>query len=134
MPGPPHDPSVDPDDDDQDMDDAKDDHGEDEAGAAERHAPAHGAPVPPFAKRVRPETKYRMELANQLCALIFDAGIRPAHYKDIQADDRLLRMWRGMLRDMYGLMWHVVGATTVVTQLRRIFHSYRHIQAVACDG
>ena len=125
MPGPPHDPGVDPDDDDQDMADAEHAHDEDEAGAAEKHAPAHyGAPVPPFSRHGRPETRYRMELANQLCALIVDAGIRPAHYREIQADDRLLWMWRGMPHDMYGLMRHV-RATTVVMRLRRTVCSYR---------
>ena len=79
MSGPPHDPGVDPDD-DQDMVDVED-HDQDDAGA-ERHPPA-GAPVPPFARRGRPETRYRMELGNQLSALIVDAGIRPTHQKDI---------------------------------------------------
>ena len=51
MSGPPHDPCVDPDDDDQDMPDVEDDHDEDEAYVVERHAPAHGTPVPPFARR-----------------------------------------------------------------------------------
>ena len=112
MSDPPHDPSVDPDD-EQDMADAEDDHDQDQVGAAERHAPI-GAPVPPFARRGRPETIYRMDLGNQLSALVVEAGIRPAHYRDIQANDRLLRMWRGMSRDMYSLMRHVVGATTTV--------------------
>ena len=115
MPEPPYDPGVDPDD-DQDMANAEDDHDQHEASAVERHAPAHGAPVPPFARRGRPETRYRMELGNQLYALIVDAGIKPAHYRDIHADDRLFRMWRGMLRDMYDLMQHVVGATAAVTR------------------
>ena len=56
----------------------------------------------------------RMELGNQLSALIVEASIRPAHYRDTQVDDRLLRMWKGMPRDMYSLMQHVVGATTMV--------------------
>ena len=73
MPGPPHDPGVDPDDDDQYMDDVEHDHDEDEAGAVERHAPSHhGVLVPPFARPGRLETRYRMELANQLYALIVD--------------------------------------------------------------
>ena len=103
---------------------AEDDHDQDEAGVAERHAPAHGAPVLPFSRRGRPETRYRMELGNQLCALIVDAGIRPAHYRDIYANDRLFRMWRGMPRDMYDLMRHVEEAMTDITQLRRIVRSY----------
>ena len=108
MPDPPYDLGVDPDD-DQGMPDVE---GHQEAGA-EKHAPA-SAPIPPFARRDRLDTRYRMELGNQLSALIFEVGIKPAHYKDIQVDDRLLQMWRGMSRDMYGLMWHVVGATTTV--------------------
>ena len=39
-----------------------------------------------------------------------------------------------MPRDMYGLMRHVVGATTVVTRLRRIVRSYRRSRAAARDG
>ena len=35
-------------------------------------------------------------------------------------------MWRGISRDMYSLMRHVVGATTTVTWLRRIVAHYRH--------
>ena len=50
MPDPPHDLSVDLDD-DQDMADVEDDHDQDEASATERHALAHGASVPPFARR-----------------------------------------------------------------------------------
>ena len=63
MPDPPHDLGVDPDD-DQDMADAEDDHDQDEADAAERHAPAHGAPILPFSKHGQPETRYRMELGD----------------------------------------------------------------------
>ena len=63
MPAPPNDIGVYPDD-DQDMADAKDDLDEDEASAVEKHAPAHGAPVLPFAKRGRLDTRYRMDLAN----------------------------------------------------------------------
>ena len=94
MPTPPHDLGVDPDD-DQGMPDVED---HQEAGV-ERHAPA-SASVPPFPRHGRPDTRYRMELGDQLSALIFEVGIKPAHYRDIQVDDRLLQMWRGMLRDM----------------------------------
>ena len=88
MSDPPHDLGVDPDE-DQDMVDAEDDHDQHEISATEKHALAHGAPVPPFARHSRPETRYRMELGNQLYVLIVDAGIRPAHYRDIHADNRL---------------------------------------------
>ena len=94
MPAPPHDPGVDPDD-DQGMPDAED---HQETGA-ERHAPT-SALVPPFARRGRLDTRYRMELGNQLSALIVEASISPTHYKDIQVDDRQLQMWRGMPHDM----------------------------------
>ena len=116
---PPHDPGVDPDD-DQDMLDV-DDH---EAGV-ERTAPA-AVPVPPFSRHGRLDSRYRMELDDQLTALIFEVGIRPATMRDIHADGRLLHMWRGMPRDMYKLMRHVVGATTLVTRLSRIIACYRH--------
>ena len=72
---------------------------QDEAGViAERRVDPtpHGAPVPSFARRGRPETKYRMELGRKLCGLISDAGIRPVHYREIHGDDRLLQIWRGM--------------------------------------
>ena len=67
-----------------------------------------------------------MELGNQLNTFIVEVGIRSTHYRDIQANNSLLWMWRGMSRDMYNLMWHVVGAMTTVTQLRRIVARYRH--------
>ena len=110
---PPHDPGVDPDDDEGMLD--VEDHQE---ASAERHA-LGGVQILPFARCGRLDTRYMMELGNQLIALIVEAGIRPAHMRDIQADGRLLQMWRGMLYDMYSLMRHVVGATTVVTRLRR---------------
>ena len=49
-------------------------------------------------------------------------------------NDRLLQMWRGMSHDMYSLMRHVVGVTTVVTRLRRTIARYRHGRAAARDG
>ena len=126
MPDLPHDLGVDLDDYDQEMADLSYDEAD---GAAERRVdPApHGAPVSPFARRGRPETRY-------LCGLILDAGIRPAHFREIQGDDRLIRMWRGMSHDMYSLMRHVVGATTGVTRLRRLFRTYRRSRAAAHDG
>ena len=90
MLAPPHDPGVDPDD-DQDMLDAED---HQEAGA-ERPAPT-GAPIPPFSRRGRLDSRLRMELGDQLCALIFEGGVRPATMRDIQADGRLVYMWRDM--------------------------------------
>ena len=121
MPEPPHDPGVDPDD-DQDMAYAND---HDQEVGGERHAPHAGAPVLPFARRGRPNTRYRMELRDQLSALIVEAGIRHTHYRDIQVDDRLIKIWRGMPRDMYNLMRHVIGATADVTRLTRIVKCYR---------
>ena len=106
MLAPQHDPGVDPDD-DQDMPDAED-HQE---VCAERPAPV-GAVVPPFARRGQLDSRYRMELGDQLTTLIVEAGIWPANMRDIQADGRQLHMRRGMSRDMYNLMWHVVGAMT----------------------
>ena len=119
MLAPPHDPGVDPND-DQDMSYVEDHQEAD----AERPAPA-GAPILPFARRGSLDSKYRMELGYQLTTLIVEAGIRPTTMRDIHADGRLLHMWRGMLRDMYNLMRHVVGDTTLVTWLRRIVARYR---------
>ena len=110
MPTLPHDPGVDPDD-DQGMPDVED---HQEAGA-KRPALA-GASVLPFGRHDRLDIRYRMELGDQLTALIVEAGIRLANMRDIQADGRLLHMWRGMR--------HVVGATTLVTWLRRIVACY----------
>ena len=124
MLAPPHDPDLDPNE-DQGMPDAEDHH---EAGA-ERPAPA-GAPV--RGQRLS-DARYRMELGDQLIALIVEASIRPANMRDIQADGRLLHMWRGMLCDMYSLMRHVIGAKTLVTQLRRTIACYRRGQDVAHD-
>ena len=66
-----------------------------------------------------------MELGDQLSAFIVEVRNRPAHYRDIHADDRLLQMWRGLPRDMYSLMRHVIGAMTVVTRSRRTVARYR---------
>ena len=115
MSTPPHDQGVDSGD-NEGMPDAKDHQEAD----VERHAPA-GATVH---NRLN-DARYRMKLGDQLSALIVEVGIRPAHYRDIQANDRLLQMWRGMLHDMYSLIWHVIGATTVVTQLRRTIARYK---------
>ena len=54
---------------------------------------------------------YRMKLVSQLISLFDEAGICPTDFRDIEVDDRLLHMWRGMLCDMYSLMRHVVGVT-----------------------
>ena len=88
MPVQPNDPGVDPDD-DQDMADSKD-----HEGCVARPAPT-GVLVPPFARHGRLHRRYKMELGDQLTALIVEAGIRPATMRDIQADGRLLHMWRG---------------------------------------
>ena len=93
MPVPPHDLGVDPDD-DQDMPDV-----EDHEVGAERPTPT-GAPVLPFSRCDRLDSRYMMELGNQLTALIIEAGIRPANMRDIQADGRLLHMCKGMPHNM----------------------------------
>ena len=80
----PHDLGVDPDD-NQGMPDAEN-HQE---ASAQRHAPT-SASIPPFARHDRLDTRYKMELGYQLSALIVEAGIRPTHYRDIEADDRRL--------------------------------------------
>ena len=107
-------------DDDQGMPDAKD-HQEADA----ERPPLAGAPVPPFARHGQLDSKYRMELGDQLTALIIEVGIRSANMRDIQADGRLLHMWRGMPCDMYSLVRHVIGATTLVKRLRRTVAHYR---------
>ena len=57
--------------------------------------------------------------------MIVEVGVRPATMRDIQVDGRLLHMWRGMLRDMYNLMRHAIGAMILVTLLRRTLACYR---------
>ena len=97
-----HDPGVDPDDYDQEMSDAP----KDEAGGVAQRCVdpvSHGAPALPFARRGRSETRYQMELGRKICGLI-----------QMRASGPLITE-RGMLRDMYGLMRHVVGGTTGVT-------------------
>ena len=101
MPPPPPDPVVDLD--DLDAEDQQ------EAGAE------RPAPVGALMHCQLNDARYKVNFGNQISALIVKVGIRPAHYRDIEADDRLLRMWRGMPRDMYNLMQHVVGATTLAT-------------------
>ena len=48
---------------------------------------------------------------------------------DIKVDDRLLQMWRGMPRDMYSLMRHVVGVTTTFMRLTRTVTRYKRVAA-----
>ena len=81
MPGPRNDLVVDPDD-DRDIVVTKD-------HEADADRPTRVcAPVPPFA-RCRLENRLRMELGDQLYALIIKVGVKPAIMRDIQADGRL---------------------------------------------
>ena len=100
----------------------------DHEASVDRLAPA-GASVLPFARH-RLDSRLRMELDNELCALFVEAGVRPATMRDIQGDGRLVHMWRGMPRDMFTLMWHVVGATNLVTWLRKALRCRRGQDAV----
>ena len=75
---------------------------EDQA-SADKHGPAHGVPVLPFARR-RPNSRLRMELGDQLCALFVEVGVRPDTMRNIQGDARLVQMWRSMPRDMFSVM------------------------------
>ena len=109
MPPPPPDLGVDPHDEDEGMPDITENHHE--AGPYQRPAPVGAL----MRGRCLSDARYRMELGDQLIALIVEAGIKPAHYRDIEADDRLLWKWRGMPCDMYSLMWHVVAVTTAFT-------------------
>ena len=110
MSPPPPDLVVDLDDDAEGMipDIARED--QQEAGTNQRLAPAG---VSASGRRLSDAT-YKMELDDQINAFIVEVGIRPANMRDIQDDGRLLHMWRGMLRDMYNLMQHGIGATTLV--------------------
>ena len=63
---PPHDPGMDPDD-DQHMANVED---HDQEAGAERHGSV-GVPIPPFSRHGRLDTRHRMELGDQLSALIF---------------------------------------------------------------
>ena len=105
MPVPLNDLGVDSDE-DQDIPDI----GDHEAGV-EKASPADVL-VPPFARRGRLDSRYRMELGDQLIALVVEASIKPANMRDIQVDGKLLHMWRGMPHDMYNMILHVVGAMT----------------------
>ena len=79
---PPNDLGVDLDD-DQDVADAEDH----EAGA--NILRPHGALVSPFSRR-RLDSRLRMELGNQLCALFVEVGVKPATMREIQVDARLV--------------------------------------------
>ena len=39
-----------------------------------------------------------------------------------------------MLRDMYSLMWHVIGATIAIMWMRRTIACYRHRRTTTRDG
>ena len=105
------DPGVDPDY-DQDMANVDDQAGTDRPGP-------HVTQVP-TGVRHRPDTRFRMELGNQLCRLLVEEGVRPTTIREIKADDRLATIWRGMPHDMLTQMYHVVGATSLVARLRRV--------------
>ena len=86
----------------------------------QRHAPT-GAPT---RSRHMSDARYRMELGDQLIALLVEAGVRPADFTDIEANDRLLQMWIGMPCDMYIMMRHVIGVTTAFTRLTMTIARY----------
>ena len=75
MPPPPNDLGLDPDD-DQDMADAEDQAGEDTPGP-------HVAQVSTSVARRRPDTRFRMELGDQLCALLVEGEVMPATMREI---------------------------------------------------
>ena len=50
--------------------------------SAERPAPA-GAPVPPFTRCSKLDSRLRMDLGDQLCAFIVEAGFKPTTMRDI---------------------------------------------------
>ena len=126
IPPPPPDLGVDPHDEDEGMPDIAEDN--QEVGPDQRPTLVGGL----VRGRRLSDARYRMELGDKIIALIVEAGIKPANFRDIEADDRLLRMWRGMPRDMYSLMWHVVGVTTTFTRLTRTVARYD--RATAHDG
>ena len=59
-----------------------------------------------------------------------EEGVRSATIREIQEDDRMIEMWRGMPRDMLTLMWHVIGATGLVARLRRALRHRRGRDAI----
>ena len=118
MPPPPHDPVV-------DLDDIDAEDQQEASADDQRPAPA-GAPA---RGQCMSDARYRMELGDQLNAFLVEAGIFPIYFTDIEADDRLLQMWRGMSRDMYSLMRHVVGVTTSFMQLTRTVACYKRVAA-----
>ena len=105
---------------------------EDHEAGGDRPAPTD-AWILPFSRRNRLDSRLRMELGDQLCALFVEVGVRPTIMRDIQASGRLVHMWRGMPHDMYNLMWHVVRATTLVMRLRRTLAHYKSGQDTTLD-
>ena len=105
---------------------------EDHEVGADRPVPS-SASVPPFSRHGRLDIRLRMELGDQLCAFFVEPGVRSITMRDTQENCRLVHMWRGMPRDMYSLMRHVVRATTLFIQLRRALQRYRHVRDATHD-
>ena len=69
--------------------------------------------------RHRSYTRFRLELGDQICALLVELGVHPVLMQDIKANPMLLDIWRDMSRDMVPLMCHIVRATRLIT-VRRV--------------
>jgi hypothetical protein len=46
----------------------------------------------------RPDTRFRLELGDRLCALLVEVGVLPVLMRDIREDPMLLELWREMSR------------------------------------
>ena len=61
-----------------------------------------------------------MELDDQLCGILVEEGVRPTTMREIRVDVRVIKMWRGMARDMLTLMRHIIGATKLLAWAWRV--------------
>jgi hypothetical protein len=68
--------------------------------------------------RHRPDTRFKLDLGDQLSTLLTKVGVCPTLMRDIRADPTLLEIWREMSRDLMPLMCHIVGAVRILAVRR----------------
>ena len=66
----------------------------------------------------RPDTRFRLELGDQISTLLTKVGIFPDLMRDIREYPILLDIWRDMPHDLMPLMRHIVGAFRVLAARR----------------
>jgi hypothetical protein len=74
----------------------------------------------PGSMRHRLDTRFRLELGDQLCALLVEVGVHPVMMQDIREYPMLLDIWREISCDMMPLMHYIVRSTRILAE-RRFF-------------